>query len=232
MSVPIRIVLLDDHGLFREGLARLLNSEPGLSVVGHCASIDEAIVNIARQAVDLLLVDYDLGQEVGTNIIANLAVLKPAPRILIVTAGMTQKAVRDALDAGVLEVVLKHSGPQRLIDAIRSAMEQDINAPKRQLVDDLLPSFSDGRVNSFANPIPNSIPNSIQDRPLTRRQSNALHAILDGLSNREIAARLNMSESSVKAIVQELFDKAGVRTRSQLVRVAIEKHMRDWIKSE
>jgi two-component system nitrate/nitrite response regulator NarL len=73
--------------------------------------------------------------------------------------------------------------------------------------------------------------NFIQDRPLTQRQSNALHGILDGLSNREIALKLHMSESSVKAVVQELFDKAGVRTRSQLVRVAIEKHTRDWIKS-
>jgi two-component system nitrate/nitrite response regulator NarL len=84
--------------------------------------------------------------------------------------------------------------------------------------------------------LPNSLPGSVQrkltsirDRPLTLRQSKALHAILDGLGNREIASELNMSESSVKAVIQELFDKSGVRTRSQLVRVAIEKHSTDWI---
>jgi len=223
MSGPIRIVLLDDHGLFREGLARLVNSEPDFSVVGHCASIDEAISILARQPVDLMLVDYDLGEEEGTNILANLAVLKPAPRILIVTAGMPKRAIREALDAGALGVVLKHSGPQRLIDAIRAAVvqnavEQNTDATTEEPLENLSPRLSDGRVNS------------IQERPLTKRQSNALHAILDGLSNREIAARLNMSESSVKAVVQELFDKAGVRTRSQLVRVAIEKHTQDWIK--
>jgi DNA-binding NarL/FixJ family response regulator len=69
-------------------------------------------------------------------------------------------------------------------------------------------------------------------RPLTSRQSEVLRGILDGLANKEIAWKLNASESSIKAVIQELFRKAGVRTRSQLVRIAIEKHSSDWLKSE
>ena len=69
-------------------------------------------------------------------------------------------------------------------------------------------------------------------RPLSARQSEVLRGILDGLANKEIAWKLNASESSIKAVIQELFRKAGVRTRSQLVRIAIEKHSSDWLKSE
>jgi DNA-binding NarL/FixJ family response regulator len=68
--------------------------------------------------------------------------------------------------------------------------------------------------------------------PLTSRQSEVLRGILDGLTNKEIAWNFNASESSIKAVIQELFHKAGVRTRSQLVRIAIEKHSSDWLKPE
>jgi DNA-binding NarL/FixJ family response regulator len=69
-------------------------------------------------------------------------------------------------------------------------------------------------------------------QPLTRRQGEVLRGILDGLANKEIAWKLQASESSIKAVIQELFRKAGVRTRSQLVRIAIEKHSSDWLKPE
>jgi DNA-binding NarL/FixJ family response regulator len=69
-------------------------------------------------------------------------------------------------------------------------------------------------------------------RPLTARQSEVLRGILDGLANKEIAWKLNTSETAVKAAVQELFHKAGVRTRSQLVRIAIEQHSVDWLRPQ
>jgi DNA-binding NarL/FixJ family response regulator len=69
-------------------------------------------------------------------------------------------------------------------------------------------------------------------QPLTARQSEVLRGILDGLANKEIAWKLKTSETSIKAVIQELFQKAGVRTRSQLVRIAIEKHSADWLKAE
>src|SRR5271163_1362672 len=69
-------------------------------------------------------------------------------------------------------------------------------------------------------------------RSLTERQHQVLRSILDGLANKEIAAKLQVSETSIKATIQELFNKAGVRTRSQLVRIAIEKYSADWLRSE
>ena len=218
MVNPIRILLLDDHGLFRESLARLLSSEPDFSVVGHCALIDEALATLARTEVDLILLDYDLGDEFGTNILASLAVLKPVPRILIVTAGIPERATYDALAAGARGIVLKHSGPQHLIEVIRKTVKSDA-ADTKSLV--RLPFLQSDEPKLDLSP----------ERPLTKRQSKALRGILDGLRNREIAVLMNVSESAVKAILQELFDKAGVRTRSQLVRIAIENNRGAWIRA-
>lgn len=213
----IRILLLDDHALFREGLARLLESESGLTVVGTCATVDHALSVLISTEVDIVLLDYDLGNEAGTSLLAGVSVLKKAPRILIVTAGMTEKATRDALALGAVGIVFKHVGPRHLIEAVHNAMSSDMGWD----VEALLRTLSAG--------VDKQSILTVGDRPLTRRQSSALRGILDGLSNKEIAELMKISESSVKAILQELFHKAGVRTRSQLVRVAIEKHSADWI---
>ncbi len=218
MGTPIHILLLDDHSLFREGLARLLNTEPGLSVVGHCATIGEALSALTSAPVDMVLLDYDLGNELGSEFLKSVSFLEAPPRVLLVTAGMSDMAIRDALAAGALGVVLKHCGHRQLIEAIKRAAVQEISSDSESVLREI--SLQTDR----------PYPAVLRERPLTKRQSSALHGILSGLSNKEIANRMNVSEGSVKAIIQELFHKAGVRTRSQLVRVAIEKHSLDWIR--
>jgi DNA-binding NarL/FixJ family response regulator len=217
MKEAIRIALLDDHQLFREGLVRLLATEPGFVVVGHFSTIDVTLAAMARETVDIILLDYDLGTEVATNFLACVSVLKPTPRILMVTAGMTEEAKREALAAGVVDVALKHSGPRTLIDTIRRAAQAKETPDLESLVRALSLRAKEERGVV------------VHERLLTTRQWKALRGILDGLANKEIAERMNISVSSVKAIVQELFSKAGVRTRSQLVRVTFEKHSADWI---
>jgi DNA-binding NarL/FixJ family response regulator len=214
----IRLLLLDDHALFREGLLRLLDSESGLTVVGSCATIDHALSVITSTKVDIVLLDYDLGSEAGTAFLASVSVLSNPPRVLMVTAGMTDREARDAVARGALGIVLKHSGPQNLIAAIRRTMTEGA----------LRPTGNVARTLPMRTARPDMV--SLGDLPLTKRQASALHGILDGLSNKEIAESMMVSESSVKAILQELFRKAGVRTRSQLVRIAIEKHSADWIR--
>jgi two-component system, NarL family, nitrate/nitrite response regulator NarL len=217
MKEAIRIALLDDHQLFREGLVRLLATEPGFVVVGHFSTIDEALAAMAHETLDIILLDYDLGTEVANNFLACVSALKSTPRILMVTAGMTEQARREVLALGVLDVVLKHRGPRDLIDAIHRAAEAKATPDLKSLVQaQSLRAKEERRI-------------AVQERPLTMRQFKALRGILDGLGNKEIAEKMNMSVSSVKAIVQELFSKAGVRTRSQLVRVTFEKHSEDWI---
>jgi DNA-binding NarL/FixJ family response regulator len=113
-------------------------------------------------------------------------------------------------------ILLKHSSLDQLIAAIRT-----VAAGERWLGDGAVRALLTSRygVRSGAETA----------RPLTARQSEVMRGILDGLTNKEIAFKLKSSETSVKAVIQELFQKAGVRTRSQLVRIAIEKHSSDWL---
>ncbi len=216
MSESLRILLIDDHTLFRESLARLLETEPGLAVAGSCATLAEGRSFLATAAVDVVLLDYDLGDEIGTDLLAQFGADGSSAKVLVVTAGMGAGATLNAASAGVAGIVLKHSDPRRLIDAIRR-----VAVGETWWDPDILRTaiVGKGDDNSPANV-----------RSLTERQSLVLRSILDGLTNKEIAARMQASETSVKAVIQELFSKAGVRTRSQLVRVAIERYAREWLR--
>jgi len=217
-SAPISVLILDDHSLFREVVARLLDAEEGISVCGQCAAVEEAVAILSSERVDVILLDYDLGTELGTEFLKSLRLFKETPRILMVTAGMTEGAKREALSAGAAGIVLKHSPPEILIEAIRKTASEDA------------PSHSNSQAKGYAESRHNPVI-LLRERHLTSRQSAVLRGILDGLGNRAIGETINASESAVKAVIQELFQKAGVRSRSQLVRIAFEKHSRDWIGS-
>ena len=218
-GVNTRILLVDDHGLFRESLVRLLESEPDFSVVAHCESTAEAMRIIERGSVDVVLLDYDLGNERGTDLFERMNAVQDPPRILMVTAGMSDRITRDVLNAGVAGVLHKHSSPVQLVAAIRKVAQGHL-----WLEDSIIRSLAAGAKAEGAE--------MQSTRPLTQRQQEVLSGILDGLTNKEIAWKLKVSESSIKAVIQELFHKAGVRTRSQLVRITIEKHAADWLSSD
>lgn len=215
---PISVLILDDHSLFREVVGRLLDAEEGLSVCGQCATVEEAVAILSLERVDVILLDYDLGTELGTDFLKTLCVFKGTPRILMVTAGMTDRAKREALSVGAAGIVLKHSKPEILIDAIRKAASDEPPSHAEFLAKAHFERRNEPVV-------------MLGERQLTSRQSAVLRGILDGLGNRAIGETINASESAVKAVIQELFHKAGVRSRSQLVRIAFEKHSRDWIGS-
>ena len=217
MSHPIRILLIDDHTLFRESLVRLLEVEPAFQVVAHCASIADAVKLLGGSPIDVVLLDYDLGEEVGTDLLRELSNCNNAPKILMVTAGMRDSVTREVLSAGVSGVIFKHSGPGQLIEAIHRVAQGEM-------------WLDTGAIRSLIATTDKKPLASQEVPPLTDRQREVLHGILDGLTNKEIASELQASESSIKAVIQELFHKAGARTRSQLVRIAIEKHSKSWLR--
>jgi two-component system, NarL family, nitrate/nitrite response regulator NarL len=219
MNDPIRILLIDDHTLFRESLVRLLQAEPQFMVVDHCATIAQARQLLSNAAVDVILLDYDLGEEFGTDLLRELHEPESGLRVLMVTAGMRDSVTLNALNTGVAGVILKHSGPGQLMDAIRRVAKGEMWLD-REIMHTFIADSSERQ----------GLERSV--RSLSERQHQVLRSILDGLANKEIAAKLQVSETSVKATIQELFNKAGVRTRSQLVRIAIEKYSTDWLRSE
>jgi DNA-binding NarL/FixJ family response regulator len=215
VNKSIRILIVDDHTLFRESLARLLESEVDLQVVAHCASVEHALKVIAETEINVVLLDYDLGTEVGTNLLAELGGSEMDTRVILVTAGLEANEVSAVVNAGVSGIFLKHNDPLQLVKAIRRVSEGEHWWDTEVF-----------RKLATMRGIPLSRTGSGQQ--LTERQNMVLRGILDGLSNKEIATRMQASESAIKATIQEIFAKAGVKTRSQMVRIAIERYSGGW----
>lgn len=210
----IRLLLLDDHALFREGLSRLLSTEPDLEVVAQCSAADQALQRLAVDPVDLVLLDFDLGAENGFEFIRKARAAGHDTRIFIVTAGMTDADSVRALGHGVCGIFLKTSPPEQLSEAIHRVMRGETWIDQRC-------------IQALAQAVEGATQRA-PARQVTERERDVLKGVLEGLSNKEIAAQLGISEGSVKSALQQLFLKTGVRTRSQLVRVAVEEYATAW----
>jgi len=207
----IRLLLIDDHALFRESVARLLQSEPGFEVVAHCGSGTEALQILkSSREIDIVLLDLDLGGESGAEFLVRLRNTHFDGKVLLVTAGVTDREVPGLIRRGIAGVFMKHGSPALLIQGIREAMvgkalfAQDM---LRKAFEDVQPGRADQGHSK-----------------LTERERQVLSFVFEGLSNKQIADRLQISETAVKASLQQLFAKTGVRTRGQLVRVALEQY--------
>ena len=119
----IRLLLIDDHALFRESVARLLQAEPGFEVVADCSSGSEGMRIINSREIDIVLLDIDLGQERGADFLESLRAEHFKGKILLVTAGVNDSEVPDLIRKGVSGIFLKHGSPALLIQGIRETME-------------------------------------------------------------------------------------------------------------
>ena len=216
MQQQIRLLLVDDHSLFRESLSRLLEAEPEFRIAATCATVEEALTAIDRHPIDVVLLDYDLGDRQGSMFLDEAKRRGFAGRILMVTAGMSDGGTLRAFESGSAGVFLKHSPPSQLVEAIHKVASGEIWLDSRAVQS--LVSGAAGKSEQVAS------------GSLTARERSVLKAVFEGLTNKEIGGRLQISESSVKAVLQQLFEKTGVRTRSQLVRIALEKHAADWLR--
>lgn len=208
--------MVDDHSLFRESLSRLLQAEPDFRIAGSCASIGEALAALADEPADIVLLDYDLGEEQGSTFIEETRKIGFEGRVLMVTAGMGDADTLRVLESGSSGVFLKHSPPAELVQAIRKVVSGEMWLDPRAVRS--VVAGATGRSDEQRG-----------SRPLNPRERAVLKAVFEGFTNKEIAVQLQISESSVKAVMQQLFDKTGVRTRSQLVRIALERHSQDWL---
>ena len=204
----IRLLLIDDHILFRDGLSRLLALEPDLEVVAGCGTVAEALETVGRKPVDIVLLDYDLGEDHGSHFISSARRAGYTGKVLMVTAGMSAKESSTALHLGASGIFLKHNSPGMLAKAVRLIMGGEIWVDPKVI--QLMADRVDQREEERASPL------------LTEREQEVLRGIFEGLTNKEIGAQLGVTDGAVKATLQQLFQKTGVRTRSQLVRIALE----------
>jgi two-component system, NarL family, nitrate/nitrite response regulator NarL len=210
----LHILLLDDHALFRESVSRLLSVEPGFEITAHCGTIDEALQVMKRKPIDLVLLDFDLGGRDGRDFLRLAREQGFKGKVLVVTAGVDDAAVSELVRSGISGVFRKHDSAALLAQGIRDVMAGKVWLDQAQL--------------QIALRTESVTPALGATRRFTEREQQVLSAVFEGLANKEIAARIGVSEGSVKSTLQQLFSKTGVRTRSQLVRIVLE-HYRDQI---
>ena len=210
----IRLLLVDDHALFRESVSRLLQAEPGFEVVADCGSPTEGMRIINSREIDMVLLDLDLGNERGADFLENLCAAHFKGKVLLVTAGVNESEVPTLIRKGISGIFLKHGSPALLVQGIRETMKGQALFEQNLLRRSLESAEDDSLPQRRAR--------------LTEREKLVLSSIFEGMANKQIGDRLQISESAVKACLQQLFAKTGVRTRSQLVRIALEQY-RDQI---
>ena len=205
----IRVILVDALGLSRASLARFL-AAAGFEISGECASSGEALDLLRHASPDVVLLDFDLCSD-PQDFISAARQIGFQGRVLAIAGAMDARKSAIALKLGASGIFLKSEPPDRLAQAIRVVAAGDVwidHKVIQSLADELVLRY---RHRDFA-----------AVRQLDERERNVLRGILSGMSNRSIGDGMGITESSVKNIVQRLFHKGGVKTRGQLVRVALE----------
>ena len=204
----IHILLLDDHEMFREGLARTLEREPDFKVVGQYSTAAEALPML-KDDIAVVLLDVDLGNERALPFVEAARKASFTGKILVVTAGISGPEAVQLMQAGVAGILHKRHSGMVLCDSIRKVLAGEA-CLEGAYVTSLMRSVDRTRT-------PSAVKFTERDRALLRH-------VLEGLTNREIARNLKISEGAVKASLRLLFEKLKVRSRAQLVKVALEQH--------
>ena len=214
----VRIVIADDHTIFRDGLRRLLEAEPELEVVGEAADGAEAVTQTRRLTPEILLLDLAMPRVPGMDALRELSAAEEAlnTKIIVLTAAVERLQIVQALQMGARGVVMKEAATQLLMKAIRTVMSGQYWIG-REAVGDIVDFM---RTNASGEKPPRNF-------GLTKREMEILAAIVAGLSNKEIARRFTLSEDTVKHHLTNIFDKVGVASRLELALFAINNHLTD-----
>lgn len=211
-SRHVRISIADDHQIFRDGLRRLLESEPGFEVVSEGADGMDAIRMARDSQPDILLLDVAMPRMGGVDALASLA--SAGPKVILLTAAIQPADLLKAIQYGARGVVMKESATRLLIDGIHRVMDGKY-VIGGDVADDLAQAVKQvgaGRARPYK---------------LTARELEIVSAIANGQSNRQIAERLSISLQTVKHHLTSIFDKTGASNRLELALLAIRQGVVD-----
>lgn len=218
---PIRVLLADDHPIFRDGLKRLLEAEQGFAVVGE-ASDGERVPELVRQMrPDVLLLDLAMPRVPGLEVLKTLAESAAPVRTILLTAAIERADVLRALQAGAYGIVLKDSATEVLFRSIRAVVNGQYWIGSEAIAD-LVAVLQ--QVRKDADQEHKTSNNRYR---LTRREHEVVAAIVAGSTNRDIARQLGVTEDTVKHHVTNVFDKLGVSNRLELAMFAINHNLVD-----
>ncbi len=203
MGNRIRIVLADDHPLYRDGVSTSLSSEPGFEVVGECATADEAVSVVSNLLPDVVLLDIAMPGG-GIDAAERISTACPVVKILMLTASEDENDVYAALETGASGYILKGIGGDELIAIVRAVYDGESYVSPNLAARLLIDLRKGGRGGSrqgdpFAE--------------LTAREEQILKSVAQGLSNKEIALKLTLSEKTIKHYMTNILKKLQVRNR-------------------
>ncbi|MFG2226789.1 response regulator [Streptomyces sp. NPDC048644] len=198
-GTPIRLLLADDHPVVRAGLRAVLETEPGFEVVADVPTAEQAVTLAERSGVDVVLMDLQFGGEMrGSQATAAITAREGAPRVLVLTTYDTDADILAAIEAGATGYLLKDAPPEELAAAVRTAA-----AGKSALAPTIALRLMD-RMRAPAT-------------ALTRRETEVLQLVADGLSNAQLSKKLFLSQATVKSHLVHIYAKLGVDSRTSAV---------------
>jgi len=214
-SAPtINIVISDDHALFREGLRKLLEAEPGIQIVGEAVDGEETVKVVRQVKPHVLLLDLSLPKLSGLEVLAQLSKLELQTRTIMLTAAIEREQVVEALQLGVRGIVLKHSALQLLLKSIRCVNEGQYWVGQEG-VSDLIHALRRMKPSRGA-------PEAPRNFGLSSREMEVIALIVAGYTNKDSARELGISENTAKHHLTNIFDKLGVSNRLELVLYAVD----------
>lgn len=209
-----KVLIADDQALVRIGLRKIITSEPGMEVIGEVGDGESAIAAALKQQPEVVLMDIRMPVVDGIEATRRISASAPGVRVLILTTFGLDEYVYGALRAGASGFMLKDAPPEEILGAIRIvARGEALLAPA--VTRTVIETFIRQRVPASGSP------RELED--LTPREREVFELVVEGLSNPEIASRLNVSEATAKTHVARVLDKLGVRDRVQAVIYAYER---------
>jgi two-component system, NarL family, nitrate/nitrite response regulator NarL len=219
LAESVRVLIVDDHPVFRYGVRRLLESEPGFVVVGEAPDGPQAIRLAHELSPDIMLLDLSIPGRSGLEVLREVTIGSPGVRTVILTASMEKSEIAQALRFGARAIVLKESTTELIFESIR-AVRSGQYWVARESVSDLVEM-----VRRLLPRTP-SAPQRV-NFGLTPREIEVVAAITSGYSNSEIAQKLGRSEQTIKHHITNIFDKLGLSNRMEVVLFAVSHHLVD-----
>ena len=208
MVDSISVLIADDHAIVRKGISALLATEPGITVVGEAQDGRQAIAEANRLCPDVILMDLVMPVLDGTAAIRHITAQRPEIRILVLTSYATDERIFTAIKAGALGYLLKDSGPQELVEAIRQVHRGEPS---------LHPLVARKLLQELSQPSQEPAP----PPSLTEREVEVLRLVAQGQSNREIAQELTIREATVRTHVSNILNKLHLASRTQAALYAL-----------
>ena len=215
-SQSVRIVIADDHPIFRDGLKRLLEAEPTFKVIGEACDGVEAVGLVRQLRPEILLLDLAMPRRPGLEALRELNAQAVSARVILLTAAAEKEQIVEALQLGARGVVLKDSATQILLKSIRAVMNGEYWVG-RESVSNL--------VQYLRSLMDAPKPSGPKRYGLTPRELEIVSAVVAGYANKEIAQHFKISEDTVKHHLSNIFDKIGVSTRLELALFAVNQSL-------